>query len=180
MKTDVLVKEAMRTKPLTCTQTVTIRKVAKMMREKRVGSSIVVSGRKPVGIITESDILKKVVAEGKDPNKVLVQDIMTTPLVSIDPYITIEQAMKVMNKHNIRRLPVIEEGKLVGIITEKDIFRISPMLLEMWKEWSVIGGGATSVPLGATISGKCEECGRLSSDLAEVNGRFLCEDCREQ
>ena len=85
-----------------------------------------------------------------------------------------------MNKHNIRRLPVIEKGRLQGIITEKDIFRMSPTLLEISREWSVIEGVNTSKALGATISGKCEECGKLSSDLMEVDGRFLCEDCREQ
>ena len=180
MKTDVLVKEAMRAKPLTCKPLITIKRVAEMMREKRVGSSIVVSEGKPIGIITESDILKKVVAEGRDSRKVKVQEVMTTPLVNVDPYVTIEQAMKIMNKHNIRRLPVIEKGRLQGIITEKDIFRMSPTLLEISREWSIIEGVNASKALGATISGKCEECGKLSSDLIELDGRFLCEDCREQ
>jgi len=180
MSRDVLVKEAMRARPLTCSALITVREVARLMREYRVGSSIITMDNQPIGIVTESDILKKVVAEGRDANKIVVKDIMTSPLIAVDPYITIEDAMKIMNKHNIRRLPVIEEGKLVGIITEKDIFRISPALMEISKEWSTIECETPSAPSASSVSGKCEGCGRLSNDLKEVDGRFLCEDCREE
>lgn len=179
MKAEVVIREAMRVNPLICEPDVTIREVAQMMRKHRVGSSIVVSSDKPIGIITESDILKKVVAEGKDVNKVLVKDVMTSPLVSIDPYATLEDAMRVMNKHNIRRLPVMEKGKLVGIITEKDIFRISPALLEIRREWSMIESSKEEEK-DFFLSGKCEGCGKFSTDLVEVNGVFLCESCREK
>jgi CBS domain-containing protein len=179
MKTTILVKEAMRVKPLVCKPEDTIKDVAEKMRDRRVGSSIVVGNNKPIGIITERDVLRKVVAEGKNANRVLVKEIMTTPIIGIDPYITLENAMRVMNKYNIRRLPVIENGKLVGIITEKDIFLISPALMEIRRELSVIGGRRKFYKSPTTISGKCEGCSRLSLDLVEVDGRFLCEVCRE-
>ena len=179
MKRDLLVKEAMRTKILTCSPSDTVKKVAKSMRKNKVGSSIVISKRKPIGIITESDILGKVVAEGRDANKVKVEEVMSTPLITIDPYVTIEDAMKIMSKHNIRRLPVVEKGKLTGIVTEKDLFRISPALLEISKEWSLIEGALPTISSQISISGKCEGCGKLSTDLVEIDGKFLCEDCRE-
>ena len=179
MKTDILVKEAMKANPLTCNPSDTVKEIAKKMRSRRVGSSIVVVEKKPIGILTESDILGKIVAEGRDPGKVLIKDVMTTPLVSAGPYLNLEDAMRIMNKHNIRRLPVIEKGKLVGILTEKDIFRISPALMDLYKEWSLIEGGESTPPKGAILSGKCEECGKFSTNLVEVNGRFLCEECRE-
>ena len=180
MKTEILVKEAMRVKPLICKPDLTIREVAEQMKNRRVGSSIVVSDGKPIGIITERDILRKVVAEGKDVNNVEVKEVMTTPLIGIEPYITLEDAMRVMNKHNIRRLPVMEKGKLVGIITEKDIFLISPALMEIRREWSAIEESEELSKPPATISGKCEECGKISIDLVEVDGKFLCESCREK
>lgn len=179
MKRDILVKEAMRTKILTCSPSDNVRKVAKDMRKNRVGSSIVLSKNKAIGIVTESDILGKVVAEGRDANRTKVEEIMSTPIITIDPYITIEDAMKIMNKHSIRRLPVVERGKLVGIITERDLFRISPALLEISKEWSLIEGSIPAPSPQVSISGKCEGCGKLSTDLVEVDGRFLCEGCRE-
>ncbi|MCD6411446.1 MAG: CBS domain-containing protein [Thermoplasmata archaeon] len=179
MKAEIIVKEAMKVNPLTCDPNMTIREVAQRMRERKVGSSIVVRGcNQPIGIITESDILKKVVAEGKDANKVLVKEVMSTPLVSIDPYASLEDAMKVMNKHNIRRLPVMEKGRLVGIITEKDIFRISPALIEIRREWSMIESSKEEKDF--FLSGKCEGCGKFSTDLMEVDGVFLCESCREK
>jgi len=179
MKRDILVKEAMRVRILTCSPSDSVKSVAKMMRKNKVGSSIVIDKNKPVGIITESDILEKIVAEGKDAGKVKVGDVMSTPLITIDPYITIEDAMRVMNRHNIRRLPVVENGELVGIITEKDIFRISPALIELSREWSAIEGGAVQEPSPSSLAGKCEGCGKLSTDLMEVDGKYLCEDCRE-
>ncbi|HEX17067.1 MAG TPA: CBS domain-containing protein [Thermoplasmatales archaeon] len=179
MKREILVREAMRTKILTCSPSDTVQEVAKKMRKNRVGSSVVMSKGKPVGILTESDILEKVVAEGRDASRTKVEEVMSTPLLTIDPYTAIEDAMKVMSKHNVRRLPVVEKGKLIGIITEKDLFRISPTLIEMSKEWSLIEGGIPAPSTQVSISGKCEGCGRLSTDLREVDGRFLCEDCRE-
>ena len=180
MRRDLLVKEAMRTRILTCSPSDTVKKVAKCMRKNKVGSSIIMSKKKPIGIVTESDILEKVVAEGKDANKVRVEEIMSTPLITIDPYVTIEDAMKIMSKHNIRRLPVVDKGKLIGIVTEKDLFRISPTLIEISKEWSLIEGALPTASSQISMSGKCEGCGRLSTDLIEVDGRFLCEDCREK
>lgn len=179
MKREILVKEAMRVKILTCSPSDSVKKVAKSMRKNKVGSSIVIDGGKPIGIITESDILEKIVAEGRDASKVKVGDVMSTPLITIDPYITLEDAMKVMNRHNIRRLPVVENGELVGIITEKDIFRLSPALIELSREWSAIEGEPIQEQSQTSLAGKCEGCGKLSTDLVEVDGRYLCEDCRE-
>ena len=130
-----------------------------------------------MGILTESDILKKVVAEGLKADEVLVEKIMATPLIVIDPYVDLEEAMKTMIKCNIRRLPVIENGKLIGIITVKDILRLSPMLLEINREWSEIVGRDESYLKKQIFSGKCEDCGTLSTNLRNIDGRLLCDNC---
>ncbi len=76
------------------------------------------------GIVTTSRIFTKVFAAGLDPEKVCVTDIMTpAPLVTISPEATTREAAELMIRHNIRRLPVVKEGALVGIITSKDLLR---------------------------------------------------------
>ena len=105
-KGNVIVREVMKTNPVTVKLKTTVQEAAELMKINGIGNCIVVD-EKPIGIVTESDILKKVVAENKKSSEVLVKDIMRTPLIVIDPYVDIEEAMKIMSKCNIRRLPVI-------------------------------------------------------------------------
>ena len=177
MKTGVIVKEAMKYNPVIVKPTITVLEAAKMMKNNKIGNVIVGEKKQPVGILTESDILKKVVAEDKKPNEVEVKDVMSTPLMVIDPYITLEEALKTMGKCNIRRLPVIEHGELDGIITEKDISRISPILHEISREWHDIKVRDEAFMKQQIFSGKCEDCGVLSTNLKNVDGRLLCDDC---
>jgi len=120
---------------------------------------------KPLGIITESDIIKKVVAENLKASEVNVEDIMSSPIIVIDPYVPLEEAMKTMGKCNIRRLPVVEKGKLIGIITNKDISKISPVLHEISREWYDISKRDELYIRRQVFSGKCEDCGTLSTNL---------------
>ena len=175
-KGNVLVREAMKANPVTVKPKTTVREAAQVMKKKKIGNCIVVD-KTPVGIITESDILKKVVAENLIPNDVLVEKIMSTPIIVVDPYIDIEEAMKIMSKCNIRRLPVVEEEKLIGIITQKDILRLSPILMEISREWGEIVGRDEAYLKLQSFSGKCEDCGTLSTNLKSMDGRLLCEDC---
>lgn len=88
-----------------------------------IGAVIVMSAGKPIGIITEKDILTRVILEEKDPRKTFCQNIMSKPLIMVSPDTKIGKALDIMRQNNIRRLPVIEEDELKGIITEKDIIR---------------------------------------------------------
>jgi CBS domain-containing protein len=175
-KGSVLVKEAMKANPVTVKPKTTVKEAAELMRKRSIGNCIVIDN-KPIGIITESDILKKVVAEDKKASEILVEEIMVTPIIVIDPYVDIEEAMKTMSKCNIRRLPVVEDGNLIGIITIKDILRLSPMLLEIAREWYEIVGRDESHLAKQVFSGKCEDCSTLSTSLKNIDGRLLCEDC---
>ena len=177
MSKEVIVKEAMKTNLVKVTPKTTVLDAAKLMKKRKIGNVIIVENNQPVGIITESDILKKVVAEGKNAGDVLVEEVMSTPIVVADPYISLEDAMKMMGKCNIRRLPVIENGKLIGIITQRDISRISPVLHEISREWYDITIRDESYFKRQIFSGKCEDCGVLSTTLRSVEGRLLCEDC---
>ena len=98
--------------------------VRKMGREKK-GSLLVARGgllKECLGIVTTSLIFHRVFAEGRDPGRVSVSEIMTQgPLVTIDLNASTEEAARMMREHGIRRLPVMKEGALVGIITSKDL-----------------------------------------------------------
>ena len=174
----VLVKEVMKAKVITVKPDTSVKEAAQLMRKNRVGSVIVVDD-KPIGILTESDIIEKIVAEDKKASDILVKEIMTSPIIVIEPYIDLEEAMRTMSTCNVRRLPVIENGKLIGIITQKDVIKSSPTLMEISREWSKIEGDL-SYKKSQTYSGKCEDCGALSTNLREVDGRLLCEDCAEE
>ncbi len=175
-KGSILVKEAMKTNLITVKPTTTVKECAQIMRKESIGNCIVVD-KKPIGIITESDILKKVVAEDLKASDVLVEEIMGTPIIVISPYVDLEEAMRTMSKCNIRRLPIIEDGELIGIITQKDILRLSPILMEISREWGNIIGRDESYLKKQIFSGKCEDCSTLSTNLRRENGRLLCEDC---
>ena len=178
-KGNVIVKEAMKSNPVTISPNTSVKEAAQIMKKRRIGNCIVVED-KPIGIITESDIIKKVVAEDSKASEVSVAEIMKTPLIVVDPYVDIEEAMKTMSKCNIRRLPVIENGELIGIITYKDILKLSPMLLEISREWSSIVGVDESYLKKQVFSGKCEDCSTLSTNLRNIDGRLLCEDCVDE
>jgi len=179
MKTTVLVKEAMKYNPVVVTPMISVLEAAQLMKKHKIGNVIVVEHKQPIGILTESDILKKIVAENKKPAEILVDDVMSTPVIVIEPYLSLEDAIKTMGKCNIRRLPVIENGELVGVITMKDISRISPILHEISREWQDIKVKDEVHIRSQIFSGKCEDCSILSTQLKNVDGRLLCEDCRD-
>jgi CBS domain-containing protein len=92
------------------------------MRDEDVGIVPVTEGEKLVGTVTDRDIAIRVVAEGKSPETVTVGEIASRELVTIDPQQDLDEALKLMAKHQVRRLPVVEEdGKLVGIVAQADV-----------------------------------------------------------
>jgi len=177
MSREVIVKEAMKTNLAIVEPDTTVLEAAKLMKKRKIGNVIVVEKKQPIGILTESDILKKVVAEGKNAKDVTVKTVMSTPIIVTEAYITLEEAINTMGKCSIRRLPVIEDGKLIGIITQKDISLISPILHEISREWYNITVRDETHYKKQIFSGKCEDCGTLSANLKNVDGRLLCDDC---
>jgi len=93
---------------------------ARLMSEKNIGS-LVISNKCEIGILTESDIFKKVVAEGKDSRETKVADVMTSPCKTVGPKMDIFQASKILHEGNMRRLPVVENCNVIGIVTSEDI-----------------------------------------------------------
>jgi CBS domain-containing protein len=101
-----------------------LQSAAAKMAERNIGSIVIVQEGKPIGIVTERDFVRRVAAFGKDSRTLTVADIMSTPLVTVGPECDINSAAKIMTDNNIKRLPVVEGERLVGIITSFDIAKV--------------------------------------------------------
>jgi CBS domain-containing protein len=99
-----------------------VMEAARLMRDKDAGIVPIVEGDRLVGTITDRDITIRVVAEGKSPDSTTVGEISSRELVTIDPQHSLDEALQLMARHQVRRLPVVEEdGKLVGIVAQADV-----------------------------------------------------------
>jgi CBS domain-containing protein len=112
----------MSTKVVTVKTTDKVSKALQMMVRHKIGSIIVVDKGKPVGILTERDVSTRM-AKGQNVRGMVVRNIMSKPLVTIGPSAQVWQAVEQMVRKDIRRLPVMEGDRLMGMVTERDIFR---------------------------------------------------------
>jgi len=154
------------------------------MRSLKVGSVIIIEDGRPRGIVTERDFVEKLVAEDRRPSEVQARDIMTRPLVTVGPKDSVADAARKMAKLQMRRLPVVVGEQLVGMITENDITRLSPSLIDITREWSNINGQVPFEREPGSFSGYCDNCDNYSYDLRQtgaVSGRgpLLCSECRD-
>jgi len=100
----------------------------KLMAEREVGSLVIMEGNKPVGIITDRDVMVQVVAKDLEPSRVKVSEFMSKPLVTVGFDTPMIEIAKLMEEHGIRRVPVIERGEIVGIVTSTDMGKASKIL----------------------------------------------------
>jgi len=100
-----------------------IREAAEVMRKKSVGCIVVTREGKPVGIVTERDMLRNVVAKGLDASKVQMKEIMSKQLITAKSNMPIIEAVRILQKKKIRRLLIMENKKLAGIVTQRDPLR---------------------------------------------------------
>ncbi len=181
MDTKVTVHDAMTSNVLTVDPGTSVADAAHLMTKFRIGSLIVKSNSEPEGLITESDIISKVVSKDLKASDITVGTVMTRNLISISPGSELNEAARVMAKNNIRRLPVVNEGTLVGILTSSDVLMVSPELTEILVEDARMQNQNERYVEGPyPVPGVCEGCGNFMDDLVEVDGKFLCEDCMER
>jgi len=115
----VSVESVMRSPPVTALFSDSVLSIADKMFTNNIGSVIVMSGGAPGGIVTERDIVRCIVKEHKDPMKTKAQEIMSTPLVTIEADKTLKDAIEMMRDKNVRRLAVTKKGRLVGVVSER-------------------------------------------------------------
>jgi CBS domain-containing protein len=169
--------EVMSRDPVTITQEETVTEAATVMKDKDVSALIVVEETKVIGILTDYDVVHKVVARDMLPSKMKVSEVMTHPAISVHPHVGVEDAAKKMSDEGIRRLVVTDNSDLKGIVTENDILKIWPGLIEVTREYQKIG--LTDVGQEKE-SGYCESCKVFSMSLMEMDGQVLCPECRER
>lgn len=100
------------------------------LSQLKLGALLVLENNQLIGIISERDILKKIVAAGVDPHSIRVEAIMTKELFTVLPSTTVREAMHIVTENRVRHLPVLENGKLVGIISIGDLTRWAMLLQE--------------------------------------------------
>ncbi|MFL5945361.1 MAG: CBS domain-containing protein [Gaiellaceae bacterium] len=118
------IRDVMTSNPCSIDAEKSVAYAAKMMKEEDVGLAPIVEGDKLVGMLTDRDIAIRVVAEGRNPDQTQVREVASNQVVTIDPQQDLDEALRIMAKHQVRRLPVVEEdGRLVGVVAQADIAR---------------------------------------------------------
>jgi len=128
---DIMVSEVITTK-----RDSTLEEAVKLMNDHEIGCLIVTDNGKPIGILTERDLLKRILARSQDLKRIRVEEVMSAPLVSVEPNVQVGDASRLMFQKNIKKMPIIKKGELLGLVTLTDILRIQPQLIKMYKIFS--------------------------------------------
>jgi signal-transduction protein with cAMP-binding, CBS, and nucleotidyltransferase domain len=182
LRSKMLVKDVMSAPAITVEESAPANRVAELMEKHDVGCIIVTTKEgKPIGVITERDLVLRVLAKNVKPDSLKAEEVMTSPLITIEPDATITETARRMSRLNIRRLGVVYKGQLVGIISSKDVLGVMPELVETMQEKAILEGEKMAEEEheeAAPLAGYCDHCGVWSDTLTEVNGEYLCEDCK--
>ena len=128
---DVMVKEV-----ITIDEASTVKQAANTMNKYEIGCLIVTRNRKAVGILTERYLLKRVVSQGKSATRTKVSTVMSKPIIVVEPDMDLEEAARLMFKLKVKKLPVVDRGRLVGLVTLTDIARFQPQMIRLLKKLS--------------------------------------------
>lgn len=175
MKTGYRVCDAMTRKPIAVSPETTAKEAAIMMRNKDVGSLVVKEKDSLKGYITEQGLVHKIIARGLNPEKTTVSEIMIKDVITIQPNADIYEALMMIKDEDVRQLPVVYKGKLVGLLTVKDILKIQPQLFELVVD--KISLREENLKPIATAEGTCDHCGQYTKKLYEKEAEFLCQKC---
>ena len=121
------VRDIMAYPAITEDEDVSVAEIAKEMKMSGISCVVITKGDNPVGIVTDRDIVTKVIMKGRDPGEVKAKEIMSSPLMTIESDASLGRAGKVLIEKGIRRLPVIEKGELVGIVSLRNIVTREPL-----------------------------------------------------
>ncbi|HEY3422467.1 MAG TPA: CBS domain-containing protein [Methanocellaceae archaeon] len=166
-------------------------RLGKLMTDAKVGSIIITKETHPVGIVTEHDLVAKVISEGLLPASVKASGIMSTPLITIAPEKSVELATREMARRRIRRLPVVQGKKLIGLLSDSDLLMVSSELSEILRDIIRQNNpeGEFAPESEETkenrdpsifIQGICESCQKFKESLENINGTYVCNSCREE
>ena len=181
MKTGIKVADAMTVNPIYVDSTTNLEECSKIMSNNHVGSLLVKDNSILTGVITEQDIVRKVVAVGQDARETIVSNIMVKEMTTISPEKDIYDALVLMKKLNIRQIPVMENEKMAGLLTLKDILKIEPQLFELIVEKFELREESRK-PISRHIpsEGICQGCGEYAQKVFQVDSSSLCKSCKTE
>jgi len=130
---DVMVEDV-----ITVEEDITVRRAVSLMNKYEIGCLIVTKRGKPIGIVTERDMLTRVLAESRSPEGTRIQEIMSMPLIVARPEMDLEEAARLMFKMKVKKLPVVSNNKLVGLVTLTDIARFQPQVIKILRKIQAI------------------------------------------
>jgi CBS domain-containing protein len=117
------VEQAMTSDVRTVEPNTSLVEAARIMRDEDAGSVPVVEDGRVIGIVTDRDIVVRAVADGRDPGSTAVSDVCSTDPVTVEPNQDLDEALRLMAQHQVRRLPVVEGDRLVGVLAQADVAR---------------------------------------------------------
>jgi CBS domain-containing protein len=117
------IRDLMTENPSSCERGTPVAEAAKVMARENVGSVPVVEGGRLLGVVTDRDLVVRLLAEGRDPQSTTVGEIASTEPVTLSPDDELDKALQLLARHQVRRLPVVEGERLVGIVAQADIAR---------------------------------------------------------
>jgi CBS domain-containing protein len=176
MKYNVCIRDVMVKDVKTVSLDDSIQKAAQTMKTNHIGSVVVMGEKNVKGILTAEDIVYKHVASNEGSK---ISDIMSPDLVTISPEKTLEDASKLMVAKHVKKLPVMVQGNLVGMLTATDIMRIEPAMYEtLLEQMKIRKPEYGNDPKGDEFV-QCEMCGNYSDDIDEIDGVWVCSECSE-
>lgn len=178
MPTGIKVSDAMISQVVSARPSETVAVGSKLMRDEDVGLIVVCEGIRPIGVVTREDVVNKVAAEDKSASKVFLKEIMSYDVVTCSPDDDLADAARVMAKHGFERLPVVQMGKLVGLISDREIAKVAPAAIEILRERLLIDQPGSGIE--EFNSGDCELCANYSENLHYVNDRWVCDACKDE
>lgn len=134
----ISVKEIMQRDVKTDRPNSTVKQVVEKMNRFNIGSIVIVQNMKPIGIITERDVLQRVVEHCIDPSICRAREVMTTPIVTATEDMSLDAVIKLMTSRRIKKIPILRNQVLVGIVTATDLLDKSPELIELRRRTAAV------------------------------------------
>jgi CBS domain-containing protein len=179
---NILVSDVMTREPITISHNTNLLECAKMMVKKKVGSLLLIDKKRLLGFISEKDILWALIKKSReDLSKIKAMDISPKKIAVIKPSNTIREAIEKMKRLKFKKLPVIDNNELVGMLTIKDILNFNPEFYPELEEFARIREESDKLKrinkAKQFSEGICEECGNHDL-LYHQDGRVICDSCR--
>lgn len=183
---DIKVADLMTRNPIQISPDADLLKCARTLVRKKVGSLLLVENKKFIGFISSQDILWALVKRPKEElEQIKARDISPKKIIKVKPDAPLDEALKKMKKYKFERLPVVEKGELLGMITARDILNFYPEFYKELDEFRQIREESQKLNRIKGVTGRthgegiCEECGQTDI-LYKVDGMLLCESCASE